>query len=55
MHNNLELELRLEPLLQKLVREAPLQAMGLEKNPRVRVDYLELAKNHLQLSLQASG
>lgn len=55
VHNNLELELRLEPLLQKILQEAPLQTVGLEKHPSARIEHLELAQNLLRLSLQASG
>ena len=55
VHNNLELEFRLEPLLQKILQETPLQTMGLGKTPSVRIEHLELAQNLLRLTLRASG
>ncbi|MFC6919054.1 hypothetical protein [Meiothermus taiwanensis] len=55
VHNNLGLELCLEPLLQKILQEAPLQTMGLAKNPSARIEHLELAQNLLRLTLRASG
>lgn len=55
VRNNLELELRLEPLLQKILQETPLQTVGLKKSLSARIEHLELAQNLLRLSLQASG
>ncbi len=56
---NMELELHLQPLLQKALQEAPfrqsLQTMGLEANPNVRIENLELRENLLRLTFNASG
>lgn len=56
---NMELELRLQPLLQRALQEAPfrqnLQALGLEAGPLVRIENLELGENLLRLTLIASG
>ncbi|WP_337871442.1 hypothetical protein [Meiothermus sp.] len=56
---NMELELRLQPLLQKALQEVPFwqsfQTMGLETNPHAQIEHLELGKNLLRLTLNASG
>jgi hypothetical protein len=56
---SMELELHLQPLLQKILQEAPfrqsIQAMGLETNPQAQLENLELRDKLLQLTFSASG
>lgn len=56
---NMELWLHLEPLVQKGLQEASLRqrlgVLGLEANPIVRVEKLELGPGWLGLGLSASG
>ncbi len=56
---NMELEFYLQPLLQKVLQEAPfrqsIQAMELEAKPHAQIENLELRANLLRLTLNASG
>lgn len=59
LRRGMELELHLQPLLQKALQEAPfrqsIQAMGLEINPQAQFENLELRQNLLRLTLLAAG
>lgn len=57
VHKNMELELHLQPLIQKALQEAPLGAifaeqLGLEVNPQTQVSNLELLEGAMRIELE---